>query len=48
MAVLEVPLLLGFRADVKSLEQVRRRWWAVAQGVSGLVALPRFQIPSPP
>ena len=30
MAVLEVPLLSGFRADVESLEQVRGRWWAGA------------------
>lgn len=30
MAVLEVPLLSGFRADVESLEQVREHWWAGA------------------
>lgn len=35
MAVLEVPLLSGFRADVESLEQVRGRWWAGLGRVCG-------------
>lgn len=32
MAVLEVPLLSGLRADEQSLEQVRRLWRAEARG----------------
>lgn len=32
MAVLEVPLLSGLRADTESLEQVRRLWQAEARG----------------
>ena len=47
MAVLEVPLLSGFRADVESLEQVRWPCWAGLGSGLWLVALPRLQIPSP-
>lgn len=39
MAVLEVPLLSGFRADIESLEQVRSCCWA---GVAGA----RWGLPS--
>lgn len=47
MAVLEVPLLSGLRADVGSLEQVRRLWQAEARvGGLWLVVLPRVPIPS--
>lgn len=51
MAVLEVPLLSGLRADVGSLEQVRRLWQAEAGGgggISGWWSCPECQFPALP
>ena len=47
MAVLEVPLLSGFRVDVESLEQVRWHRWEGAGWGLWLMALTRLPIPSP-
>lgn len=45
MAVLEVPLLSGFRVDIESLEQVRWRRQAGARWGLQRTALSGLQIP---